>query len=512
MAKKKETTQQADVQSEESNLPVPHLPLIVETVGRSVEPSYSTAKQEYDVTQHDVFKEAIDKRPKKKKKDGTYQEVNRIGIPFQKLIVDRRVSFMNVGKIQLEANPKDETEQRLYDMVKFIRDDNMIELIEKEVARRMLYELQVAKLWYSQPVESGYYGDLVKKGGRFRMRCKILSPELGDTLLPVFDDYGKLIYFGRLYEATRSYSDLVGSADLINGYGDNKDQRFDIYSSTHIYKFRQARAGETIVSTTGNNNGWIIESVKPHSYGKIPVTYYSKPTPPWADVQSAIARLETVISNFADTNDYHASPTLVFIGNVKAEMLKKGETGKAVEIKPVGNDSKADVKYVTWEHAPESIKLEIEQLTQFIFTCTRTPQMSKEDMKGLGSLSGVAFDRVFMDAHQAAQDEIDGEYGRGTQRDINLQIAFAAAIDTTLSVAAKSMQIKYDIPLYRINDDAETVSLLQKASGGAKILSQRTAIEYSPLTKNSDDELKLIEQEQKAQDERNKANESNQEI
>src|SRR5690606_10372845 len=115
-------------------------------------------------------------------------------------------------------------------------------------------------------------------------------------------------------------------------------------------------------------------------------------------------------------NDYHASPTLVFIGNVTAKMLEKGEQGKAVEIKPVGNTTNADVKYVTWEHAPESIKLEIETLTNFIFTCTQTPQMAMEDLKGLGALSGVAFDRVFMDAHLAARDELDGEYGQCTQR------------------------------------------------------------------------------------------------
>lgn len=470
------------------------LPQIVEAVGKVQEPSYATTKVEYDVHEHDVFKDEKGKRPNKKKKNGEKVEVNRIGLPLQKLIVNRRVAFMNVGAIQLEANPVDKNEQRLYDMVMKIREDNKIEFIEDEIATRMLSELQVAKLWYSQQVDNSYWGELSSRG-KFRMKCQVLSPEKGDQLLPVFDSLGDLIYFGRLYESTRSFEDLMSDTSLIGGYADKKDKRFDIYSKTHIYKFRQAREGETIISTT-DNNGWIIESATPHSYGKIPVVYYSKPSPPWADVQHAISRLETVISNFADTNDYHASPTLVFIGNVTAKMLEKGEQGKAVEIKPVGNTTSADVKYVTWEHAPESIKLEIETLTGFIFTCTQTPQMAMEDMKGLGAVSGVAYDRIFIDAHLAAKKELKGEYGMGTQRDINLQKAFCAAIDTTLAGAAKSLDIKYDIPIFRINDDSETIGTLAKANA-AGMLSQKTMVEYSPLTKNAEEELKQIKLEKK---------------
>src|SRR5690606_940068 len=265
---KKETNETNDA------LPTEMLPAIVEAVGKSVEPEYASANHEYDVTKHDVFLDRKDKRPKKQKKDGTPVEVNRIGLPLQKLIVKRRVAFMNVAKMQLEANPQNDKEQRLYDMVKKQRSDNKMGFVEKEVARRMLFELQVAKLWYSVPVDHGYWGELAPNG-KFRMRCQILSPEKGDQLLPVFDDLGNLIYFGRVYEATRSLSDLVADSKLIGSYGETKDKRFDIYSDSYIYKFRQAREGETFVSTTANN-GWILERAIPHTYGKIPVIYYSR--------------------------------------------------------------------------------------------------------------------------------------------------------------------------------------------------------------------------------------------
>lgn len=506
MAKKIQEKQEA------ATLPIPALPAIVEAVGAMVAPTYSTAREEYDVTQHQIFNVAENARPKKKvrkkilgingeplldsnNKDQyttKYIDVNRIGVNLQSLIVKRRVSFMNVSKIQLEANPVTDAERKLYDMVKKIREDNKISFIEKEVARRMLSELQVAKLWYSEPVEPGYWGDLAPNG-KFRMRCKVVSPDLGYKLLPVYDDYGKMIYFGMIYESTRKLSDLISDPNF-NGSSTDKDQRFDILSATHIIKFRKARTGETIISTP-QNNGWIVESIVKHSYGKIPITYYYKPTPPWAEVQSAIERIETLISNVGDTNDYHASPVFAMFGKVGAKVLEKGEQGKSLQL----TGDNADARYITWDQATAAVEFEFKTLMSIVFTGTQTPQMAMEDLKGLGAASGVAYDRIFQDAHLAARDEIDGEYGMSTQRDINLITACAAAINTTLAPTAKTFKIGFDIPIFRINDDSETVGLLQKAAGGAKVLSQKTAIEYSPLTKNAEEEMEEIKREEAEQ-------------
>src|SRR5690606_4172572 len=253
MAKKKESKEVI-----KELVPREVLPVVVETLGALAEPAYSNAQKEYDVTQHDVFNESDNKRPRRKRRVAVKDsngvqltkedpktknivpvtkleriQVNRIGVPLQKLIVKRRVAFMNVGKIQLEANVTTPDEQRLYDMVKKIREDNKIEFIEKEVARRLLSELQVAKLWYSEPVNKNeYWGGLLKNGGNIRLRCKILSPELGDKLLPVFDDFGNMLYFVRQYKSKRSLSEVISSPqDLITGFPTNEDERFDVDSS-----------------------------------------------------------------------------------------------------------------------------------------------------------------------------------------------------------------------------------------------------------------------------------------
>lgn len=485
----KTQTPQADVPEGKAGTIDPlKLPTIVEALGKVVSPDYGDAEKEYDVRQHAVFDPV--ERPDRTKRDGKKVPVNRIALPLQKLIVNRRVAFMNVGAIKLEANPEGADQERLYDMVKKIREDNKMDFIENDVATRLLSELQVAKLWYSTPAAEGYWGDLSKQG-KFRMKCDVLSPRKGDGLLPVFDRYGDLIYFGRTYETTVDISALAGT-DQVDATA--KDKRFDIYTATHIYQFRQPRQGEAAPEGGGE---WLLEAAKPHSYGKIPVIYYGRPLPPWADVQHAISRLETVLSNFGDTNDYHGSPTLVFLGEVATELPEKGEPGKAVQVTPAHDTTMADVKYVTWEHAPESIKLEIDTLAQYIFTCTQTPQMSMEDMKELGNVSGVAYDRIFMDAHLAARAEIMGEYGMGTRREINFLKSACAAIDRTLEKAARELDIMFDIPLFRINDDKEQIENIAAAIN-AGILSKQTALQFFPWISDAEEEWKRLLEERAA--------------
>lgn len=489
---KTDSTAAADRPAPSANdLPTPILPALVENVGGEAKPDYQgDVDSEYSVRKHDVFNPAL--RKDRKKKDGTPVYVNRIGLPLQKLIVNRRVGFMNVGEIKLEANPKGDDQERLYDMIKKIREDNKMDFVENDIATRMLSELQVAKLWYSQPVDKTYWGELVRQGGKVRMRCEVLSPRKGDKLLPVFDRYGDLVYFGRAYKSPADWEDIT-DANVTSVA--RKEERLDVYSSTHIYKFRKAREGESVASIPGNN-GWILDGTPArHSYGKIPVIYYSKPEPPWADVQHSINRLEKLLSNFADTIDYNAYPTKIFIGDIVGSKIgDKEETGGAVQIKPTSGTTIADMKYATWDHAPEAIKLEIDTLAQYIFTCTQTPQMAMEDMKELGNVSGVAYDRIFMDAHLAAKREIQGEYGMSTQREINFLKAACAAIDTSLAKAAKELNIGFYIPLFRINDDKEEIDKIAAAIK-AGILSKETALQLFSWINDAKEEWERLVEE-----------------
>lgn len=460
---------------------------LVLTVGLKVDGLEEATKQ-YDTAQHEVFDEG--KREKKKvskptgvkSPDGkdimttSLEDVNRIGFPLQKLIVNRRVAFMNVGAMEIECKPITANDNTLLEMVKKCREDNKLKYRAKEVARRMMSELQCAALWYSEDVEKGYWGKLAPNATK-RMRMRVLSPLLGDELRPVFNGLGDLVYFGRIYTTTKDVTGLDITTEIVKSASE-KVKHVDIYTDTYVYKFEEIQGG------------WAMIEKTPHSYGKIPIIYYQQDRPEWADVQAAITRLETTMSNFADTNDYNGSPILVAKGTIKG-FSAKGERGKVLELQ--GNDS--DIKYVTWQQAPESIKLEIETIVDFIYTCTQTPNISFKEMKGLGaSPSGVAFDRILMDAHLAAQNKLDDTYGECAQRELNFLKSACAAIHTPLKPAV-NLPMTPKFTLFRIDDQRDSIDNASVAYQGG-IASLKTAVAMAGLTDDPAAEVLAIQGEQ----------------
>lgn len=437
-------------------------------------PSIKEALEQYEPETHQVFD--MVKRPKKiinkpsGKKDPktgedilqtSLEEVVRIGLPLQKLIVKRRAAFMNTGKISLEASPKDQSEQKLLNMVNKCRKDNKLEYRSGELAKRMMSELHCAELWYSEPVEAGYWGEDAPQS-KFKMKMRILSPLLGDSLYPVFDKDGDLILFGRGYKTF----DNPAKKEIEN---------FDIYDKDGFWHFEKDKKA----------------IYTPYSYGKIPVIYYWQEKPEWNDIQAAIERLETVLSNLGDTNDYNGSPILLAIGKIKG-FATKGERGKTFEV-----DDGGDLRYVNWDNAPQSVKLETDMLIDFIYTCTQTPNISFEKMQGLGGLSGVAFDRVFLDAHLAAQEKLNGVYGECLQRQLNFLKSACASVNTGLK-SAQNMVISPKFSLFKIDNDIDTADLWMKLNGGKALVSQKTAMARAGFIEDTDKEMQQIQKEEPA--------------
>lgn len=198
---------------------------------------------------------------------------------------------------------------------------------------------------------------------------------------------------------------------------------------------------------------------KKNTIGKIPIVYGRQPKVEWEDVQGLIDRLEKLLSNFADTNDYHASPKIFTTGTILG-FAKKGETGAIIE-----GEEGATAQYLAWQNAPESVKLEIETLLRMIYTITQTPDISFDAVKGIGAVSGVALKLLFMDAHLKVQDkmEIFDDY---LQRRISIVQAFLSVMNTKdaeFRAACQSLTIEPEIAPYMIEDERAKVDLLVAA-------------------------------------------------
>lgn len=471
-------------------------PQLIEEMGKKAAPRYEV-KPEINPDDHAIHDEQKRKKKQIVKKvigadgkpvmmaDGvtpttqtTYIDPARLSLSLQDIIVTRRVAFMNLGKVKLFAEPDNTGEERAFSLLQRLRENNKVAFKESEIASIMNRELQAAKLWYStDTADASHWGQYsaVKKN----FKVQVLAPSKGDTLLPVFDNHGDLIYFGRGYEIDAQASGESGGTGA--GGSEQKTKCLDVYTNDKLYRFQQ---GASASGGSGSGEGWSLIDAVDLPYGKIPVIYYSRERPIWANVQPLIERLETVISNFADTNDYHASPTLVFKGATGAQAQEKGESGKAVLL----TGEHADAKYVTWDQSVDAVKLEIDTLVNFIYSLTQTPNISFEEMKALGNLSGVAFDRVFIDAHLASRREIEGGYGELIQRGINLEKALLASMDTSVSGAMQSLSVTFEAPHFQLEDLDADVALAIKAKDGG-LISVETAMGISGLVTNVKDEL-----------------------
>ena len=169
--------------------------------------------------------------------------------------------------------------------------------------------------------------------------------------------------------------------------------------------------------------------------GKIPIVYGHQELFETEDVDALIARLEKLLSNFADTNDYHASPK-IFVKGALTGFSKKGEAGAIIE-----GEENSDAKYLAWQNAPESVRLEIETLLKFIYTISQTPDISFDSVKGLGALSGISLKLLFMDAHLKVQDkkEVFDEY---LQRRVNVIKSYIGSFNLNLQNACEEMEIE----------------------------------------------------------------------
>ncbi|MDR2139777.1 MAG: phage portal protein [Tannerella sp.] len=389
------------------------------------------------------------------------EKVARIALALQKLIVKRAVAFTFGNPVRLNAEPKGDDEKTVLKAVKRILFDTKGRTLNRRVAREIFSTTEAAEFWY--PVVNAHESYGFHSG--YKLRAAVFGPSNGDKLYPYFDETGDMAAFSR--EFTRT--DRSGVSHLY----------FETYTDRDIRLWIN-RNGRWETA-----EGYPVRNVT----GKIPIVYGCQPAVEWEDVQSLIDRLEKLLSNFADTNDYHASPKIVVKGEVTG-FSKKGETGAILQLE----GDNPDARYLSWEHAPESVKLEIDTLLRMIYTVTQTPDISFDSVKGLGALSGVALKLLFMDAHLKVQEKME-IFDDFLQRRLSIIQAYVGQFDTKLQNACRRLTVEPEITPYMIEDEQAAVSLLMDANGNRPVASQRLTVQRLGWAEDAEMECRQIAEE-----------------
>ena len=379
------------------------------------------------------------------------EKVARVAIALQKLIIKRAVSFCFGNPPKYNATPQNDNGQAVLYALNRILVDVKSKSMNRKIARAIFGFKECAEYWYTVPVNKPHskYGF----PAQHKLRCALFSPEYGDTLYPYFDETGDMVAFSRAF----SRKDDNGNAvDYFETFTDKE----------HWLWMNGANGYEAAPGYP-----------KPIAIGKIPVVYGHQPYFETEDVDKLIDRLEHLLSNFADTNDYHASPKIFTTGQING-WSKKGESGAVIE-----GEEGATMQYVSWQNAPESVKLEIETLLKLIYTISQTPDISFDAVKGLGAISGVALKLLFMDAHLKVQDkaEIFDDY---LQRRVNIILAYIGQINTTLETDCENIIVEPELVPYMLIDELEELNYWLTANGNKPVISQEESVEGAGISKN----------------------------
>lgn len=443
------------------------------------QPDIERAKKALDPKLHDINDPIIrpDKRVKIDNGDddtskvistgedqGSYriEKVARVAIALQKLIINRAVSFLFGNQVAYNATPETDKQEAVLKALNRVLYDNKSTSLNRKIARSIFGFKECAEVWYVQekPKPHNTYGFPTK----FKLRCALFSPNNGDTLYPYFDETGDLIAF------SRSYSRITRDKKRFD--------YFETYTDTEHWLWLNGDSGYEVV------DGY----PKRVAIGKIPVVYGCQDNFETEDVDSLINRLEKLLSNFADTNDYHASPKIFVTGQING-WSKKGEAGAVIE-----GEEGATMSYVSWQNAPESVKLEIETLLKMIYTISQTPDISFDSVKGLGAISGIALKLLFMDAHLKVQDkkEIFDDY---LQRRVNVIKAFIGQLNTELEADADLLEVEPEITPYILTNELDEINMWLAANGNKPLVSQKASVKGANLTQDTEKDFEQIQEE-----------------
>lgn len=439
--------------------------------------SFEEIEKQYDPTKHKVFDQQYRKKKTVNVPTGkidpitgqmTYKskkvERVRIAVPLQRVIVERAVGFLLGYPVEYKISSitANKQQNKLYNAVKAVFHANKMRYFDKKLGRAVFRGREAAELWY---LPTDAEGRIDMEG---KMRVKLLSPVDGDKLYPHYNNYDRMDGFAREYKV---YDE--------SGESEN---RFDVYDNHFVYRY------------VNDGKGWELSgSPMRHGFSKIPIVYYRQDNAEWEDVQPEIERVEDLLSNWGDTNDYFGTPKYFVKGKLTG-FAEKGEQGSVFQ-----GERDTSMNVLSWDSSPASVSGELANLFNIIFSCTHSADISFERMKEVGNnTSGAAIRLMLIDPHMNAQTKTE-LFGEMFTRRCNIVangICETGIVERGIPVSvANEISFEPIFKPYMPKNDVEELQMITTATRGAATTSRRRGIELNPLNDDPDRVEKELNEE-----------------
>lgn len=418
----------------------------------------------YSETEFDTDPETGERTPKRLE-DKTIP-VAKIITNIPKKIVRTAAAFLFGGDMTVSADNTDDDSLEEFKKI-FVRKLKMKSVLMK-FARVVLSETKGAIIFY--PVNK-----LVEGKKTPELKVKILSTPKDENVscefYPHFDDDDDMDGFIHKYNAT------------IDG---RTCECVKIYTDTEII--------------TGINDGqWIITKDR-NLFCKIPVVYTDVDQPDWEDIVRPLDAYEMRLSRMSDTNDYFGDPMLKTFGqtNLPSKETVGKELNFPMNVDPdTGTAYHGDAEYLAWQQSIDSQKEEIANERHEIFSGASCPDLSFDNLIGIGDLSGVAREFMTIDAKIKATEQME-IFGPVVQRCVSI-IQSGMVNISHIKNAERIKNNYFEVSFGSIlpKNLTETLQNLSIAGGGKPFNSQETITAQSPYTKDVKKEVSTMKQEEK---------------
>lgn len=396
------------------------------------------AIKEYNPQTHKVMK-----RPNKYRDGKNPYITEKLPRSRQRYINEVELFFL-FGKpiVWKKKDGEDEAFQMFMD---FLTDHHFNSTLRK-CKRLAGAETESAKVYY-----------IYNEDNEARVKEVVCARSEGYKLRPLFDKYKNLRAFAAGYKERRNGKDV---------------ECWDIQTKDFIFFCRKKPIG------------WEVETFE-NPTGKINVIYYQQ-RKAWEGVEKRLEREEDLDSKVGDTNNYFADPIATATADVIQSMVDPDRPGKLIQL--MGQGSRFE--YVNPPQSSELRASEKKDLEQSILFDTFTPDLSYDNLRGMGSLSGAAIKNALILGNIKA-DNYKETYEELITREKNLIIAILIYLHPDKKKMLEELKVEFEFST-PFDDDKQRLwtSICEVYKAG--LLSVERAVELLALTDAPEEEVERI--------------------
>lgn len=433
-------------------------------------PLWSTLLETYETSNHKVLTDTLSL---KDKENG--EKSSRIAIGLEKLLVNRVNQFTFAIPVKREYNTSsNEVQSDIIRAIEKIYENAHIDSMNYKRGKAYYAACEIFTIWYTVKRENTIYGFPCK----YKLKCKTYSPMDGVRLYPIIDELDDMIAMSFEYEKKISDTTTITF--------------FETFTADRHFVWKKDNQGNTWEETTAQvNDDGTIESGENIIINKIPGVYLWRPTPVYDGLERIRHELEYNLSRNGNVIAYNAAPIVKVKGGLVGNE-KKGESNRIWRV-----ESDGDISYVSWNQSQEAVNNLNNTLLKLYWMLSQMPDISFDNMKGLGNIGYDARQTLLTDARMKINEE-SGLWKECFEREFNVIKAFLKQMNQSWANEIDNITCKHIITPYVPEDENNSINVRMKANGGLPVESQLESIVKLGQSKNPISTLEEIRKDQAA--------------